>query len=468
MVRIMSSKSQSGYTESSHGIEDMDTIDEELLDDAEFKYDGDLDHAPATSHGTYLDGINEGLEPLEAYQDGGYHPIHLGDTLGTSSRYRVIHKLGHGGFGTVWLCRDMQDLVYVAVKVMAGDVTPETLPDLTLTQLDQSAPGAEYIAIPLDVFSIAGPNGLHQCIVLPVLGPCVSPSLWLSLNKDPGPVLRGMAHQTALAMNFLHKQGLCHGGTYHPIAPSITPLATNSFSDFRPSNILVKLANLNQLTEDELLSLLGQPEKAHVRTESGEDLPASSPRYLTIPADTSRLGDEYLTDQICVIDFGESFPISSPPEDLGMPENYLPPEVLLDEENAIGLACDLWALGCTLFEIRKQIPLFYMIFDTNELLAEMVRFFGKPPQMWWDKWEARGDFFDEQGTWLQDGDDKEEWSLEVALSKPIEVIEPVQKVLITSEAEQRLLADLLYKLFRYEGEKRLRVEEVLAHEWFKM
>lgn len=83
------------------------------------------------------------------------------------------------------------------------------------------------------------------------------------------------------------------------------------------------------MSEDELLSLLGQPEKAAVRTESGEDLPTSSPQYLTLPADISRLGDEYLTDQICVVDFGESFPISSPPADLGIPENYLPPEVLL-------------------------------------------------------------------------------------------------------------------------------------------
>ncbi|KAJ5915758.1 hypothetical protein N7454_010899 [Penicillium verhagenii] len=50
-----------------------------------------LDHAPATSHGTYLDGVNEGLEPLEDYQPGGFHPVHLGDTLGPSQRYRVIH-----------------------------------------------------------------------------------------------------------------------------------------------------------------------------------------------------------------------------------------------------------------------------------------------------------------------------------------------------------------------------------------
>ncbi|KAI1751731.1 hypothetical protein F4782DRAFT_504050 [Xylaria castorea] len=76
-------------------------------------------------------------------------------------------------------------------------------------------------------------------------------------------------------------------------------------------------------------------------------------------------------------------------------------------------------------------------------------------------------------TWLRDRDGKEEWSLEVALSKPIEIVRmcgdhnrdqngAAQKALIIFKAEQRLMADLLYKLFHYEPEKRLSVEEVLV------
>lgn len=223
-----------------------------------------------------------------------------------------------------------------------------------------------------------------------------------------------MSYQAALAMKWLHTHGLCHGGMYCLSITFKSTLEINKFADFRPSNILVKLNNLNQLAEHELLSLLGHPERAYVRTESGEDLPASSPQYLTLPADTSRLGDKYLTEKICSIDLGETFSILTPLEDLGMPENYLPPEVLLEQENAVGPACDIWALGCTLFEIRQQIPLFYMIYDIDELLADMVRLFGKPPQAWWNKWEARKDFFDDQGKWLRGGDDAQEWSLEVA------------------------------------------------------
>ena len=109
-----------------------------------------------------------------------------------------------------------------------------------------------------------------------------------------------------------------------------------------------------------------------------------------------------------------------------------------------------------------------MIFDRDELLAEMVRFFGKLPEEWWEKWGAREDFFDDQGTWLRDEDVKEEWTLELALSKSLEVIRPARRALIISEVEQKLLADLLYKLFCYGPDKRLSAEEALAHDWFRM
>ena len=49
------------------------------------------------------------VEPLHRYRPGGYHPIHIGDTL--DGRYTVLHKLGWGSFSTVWAVLDLQWVV---------------------------------------------------------------------------------------------------------------------------------------------------------------------------------------------------------------------------------------------------------------------------------------------------------------------------------------------------------------------
>lgn len=46
-------------------------------------------------------------EPLHRYRRGGYHPIRLGDRL-KDGRYRIMHKLGWGGYSTVWAARDQR------------------------------------------------------------------------------------------------------------------------------------------------------------------------------------------------------------------------------------------------------------------------------------------------------------------------------------------------------------------------
>ncbi|KGO77100.1 hypothetical protein PITC_024560 [Penicillium italicum] len=46
-------------------------------------------------------------EPLHRYRRGGYHPVTLGEYL-KSGRYKVLNKLGWGGYSTVWAARDQR------------------------------------------------------------------------------------------------------------------------------------------------------------------------------------------------------------------------------------------------------------------------------------------------------------------------------------------------------------------------
>lgn len=57
------------------------------------------------------------LEDFEEYSLGGYHPIVIGDTF-CDGRYEVVHKLGFGGYSTIWLAKDKQLQRYVSLKIL--------------------------------------------------------------------------------------------------------------------------------------------------------------------------------------------------------------------------------------------------------------------------------------------------------------------------------------------------------------
>ena len=50
------------------------------------------------------------VEDFEDYTIGGFHPILIGDTF-QDGRCEVIHKLGYGGYSTIWLARDNKSQV---------------------------------------------------------------------------------------------------------------------------------------------------------------------------------------------------------------------------------------------------------------------------------------------------------------------------------------------------------------------
>ncbi|KAJ5587278.1 protein kinase [Penicillium hispanicum] len=58
-------------------------------------------------------------ETLPWYSQDHFFPVKIGDIF--RSRYQVIGKLGYGGYSTVWLCRDLQQHVYVTLKMYERD-----------------------------------------------------------------------------------------------------------------------------------------------------------------------------------------------------------------------------------------------------------------------------------------------------------------------------------------------------------
>lgn len=70
-----------------------------------------------------------------------------------------------------------------------------------------------------DTFDHQGPNGVHQCIVLQLLGPSLGPVISKSTHAGavllkPPEILR-LSEQVLNAVSFVHSAGFAHGGEAH-------------------------------------------------------------------------------------------------------------------------------------------------------------------------------------------------------------------------------------------------------------
>lgn len=155
---------------------------------------------------------NIGDEDPERYGTGGFHPVQLGDTY-DDGRYRVVQKLGAGGFSTVWLAQDATEHQWVALKVVIANhsASVEAKSWLSRDAASQATSGAACV-VEHRHFIIDGPNGRHLCLVLPVMGPSASRlSDGFTTRIDPQ-LSRRASYRATRALTGLHAQGLCHGG----------------------------------------------------------------------------------------------------------------------------------------------------------------------------------------------------------------------------------------------------------------
>jgi serine/threonine protein kinase len=119
----------------------------------------------------------DGVEDVEDYRPGGFHPVAIGDVF-AEGRYRVVHKLGFGGSSTIWLARNRPGKL-VTLKIMRAKVSskpvdeiPELAVSLKLSEYIQAkglVPRSN-IQTPGDCFKENGPNGLHLCLVYQLAG----------------------------------------------------------------------------------------------------------------------------------------------------------------------------------------------------------------------------------------------------------------------------------------------------------
>jgi serine/threonine-protein kinase SRPK3 len=139
---------------------------------------------------------------------------------------------------------------------------------------------------------------------------------------------------------------------------------------------------------------LGVPQTQDLRRVPGGANELTGPRY-TVNAISMKLVDpQWLSDQIIIIDFGIAFLEEQSSNDIGTPKAYCAPE--FNFHSLRSRSSDIWALGCTIFEIRTGTSLFrYRGAPTrDQILISMVQVLGTLPDIWWKQWKEGRNWYD--------------------------------------------------------------------------
>ncbi|KAG6354927.1 hypothetical protein INS49_004008 [Diaporthe citri] len=332
------------------------------------------------------------------YVPGGYHPVDIGDKI---AQYTVLHKLGSGGFATVWLVQSSDDSRYYALKSLCADVLeakanePEVMEHL-------GPHDHPNVAKLLRSFEVTGPNGVHTCLVRPVYGPSLYQWAFTLGARHR------ISQQVSNGVAFLHERGVVH-------------------AHLTTSDVVFNLPSIQLMSPDEVCQLLGPIEREKLKLRDSSKSPHGPKRIVNNP-DFSGFNIGMSSAAVMIIDFGEA------------------------RQRLVGIG--LSAVRDTLWQ--TLLPLYFPIFEM--LIGLIVHHVGLLPRSWQGHFDAEK-YGDRQGRTLQSTPDGawywfeakpgEEWgSLGGEIAKAASGVE-------LSTEQQGFIVSLLQDMLACETENRL-------------
>lgn len=320
------------------------------------------------------------------------------------NRYKILSTLGEGTFGKVVRCTDTQrNNELVALKIIRKIEKYREAAKLEINVLNrilQKDPHGESLCVRmLDWFDYHG----HICISFGLLGLSVFDFLKENLYQ-PYKMhhVKHISFQLCKAVKFLHENGLTH-------------------TDLKPENILFCNSEFDVVYD-----------------------PLERKNYHQLRYSDIRL-----------IDFGSATFDHEHHSTVVSTRHYRAPEVVL--EVGWSQPCDVWSIGCIMFEMYTGYTLF-QTHDSLEHLAMMERILGKLPKSMIKKSKKTKYFEGGSLNWDENSE---------AGRYVLEHCKPLKKYVKSFDADDRLLFDLIQRMLNYSTSRRIRLQSALNHLFIK-
>ncbi|ESO08516.1 hypothetical protein HELRODRAFT_74790, partial [Helobdella robusta] len=314
--------------------------------------------------------------------------------------------VGEGTFGKVAECLDLKARIRVALKIIKNVDRYRESAKLEVNVLqtikDHDPEGTSLCVMVLDSFLYGG----HVCISFPMLGLSVYDFL-KDNGYQPYPMdqVKHISYQLCVAVKFLHELKLTH-------------------TDLKPENILFVCSDY-------------------------EIVPGQSNSKRRKKLDYKRV----LNTDIRLIDFGSATFDDEHHSSVISTRHYRAPEVLLD----IGWTqpCDIWSIGCIIFELYTGFTLF-QTHEDKEHLAMMERILGSIPYRMSKR--SKTEYF-----WHG----RLDWDYHSLAGKYVrETCRPLYRYIQGDSDSDRQLFDLVERMLEYEPAQRMPLEDVIRHSFF--
>ncbi|XP_049870622.1 uncharacterized protein LOC126370036 isoform X2 [Pectinophora gossypiella] len=320
------------------------------------------------------------------------------------ARYKIIDTLGEGTFGKVVEVKDLEMEHRMALKIIKNVEKYREAAKLEINVLEKLAdvdPDCKNLCVKmLDWFEYHG----HMCIAFEMLGQSVFDFLKDNFYQ-PYPLehVRHIAYQLIYSVLFLHDNKLTH-------------------TDLKPENILFVDSDY------EVVSVYNSSKKKH---------------------DLRRVK----RSDVRLIDFGSATFDHEHHSTIVSTRHYRAPEVIL--ELGWSQPCDVWSIGCIIFELHLGITLF-QTHDNREHLAMMERILGPIPYRMARKTRTK---------YFYHG--KLDWDEKSSAGRYVrENCKPLLRYQQSNSEEHRQLFDLVARMLDYEPAQRITLRDALKHPFF--